>query len=127
MTVGAAGGTESHDADSGGGPPRPFQVESYAGLLQFPRIPDGAQNTTASSPGTASPVLDAIIVPTIRSPEHLVSAVELARSSRCILVVLYTHDFPKGLSAVLGRLKHDKVNSDRIAVWSAASPARPGR
>ena len=109
MTVGAAGGTESHDADSGGGPPRPFQVESYAGLLQFPRIPDGAQNTTASSPGTASPVLDAIIVPTIRSPEHLVSAVEPARSSRCILVVLYTHDFPKGLSAVLGRLKHDKV------------------
>lgn len=107
MIAGAVDDTESRDADRE--PPRPFQLESYAGLLHFPMIPNGARNTIAGSPAMASPIIDAIIVPTIRSPEHLASAAELARSARCQLVVLYTHDFPEGLSAVLARLRQDKV------------------
>jgi hypothetical protein len=103
----AADDTESRDADRE--PPRPFQLESYAGLLHFPTIPNGARNKTAGSPGTATPVIDAIIVPTIRSSEHLTSAVELARSARCQLIVLYTHDFPSGLAPVLARVKQDRV------------------
>jgi hypothetical protein len=105
VTAGASEDTGSRDTDGDEGPPRPFQLESYADLLSFPPI----RNTLASSPGTATPVIDAIVVPTIRSPEHLTSAVELARSARCQLIVLYTHDFPSGLAPVLARVKQDRV------------------
>ena len=100
---------DTESRDSGGEPPRPFQVESYAGLLRSPAIPNCARNATAGSPGTARPVIDAIIVPTIRSPDHLASVVELARSARCQLVVLYTHDVPRDVSSVLARLSPDRV------------------
>ena len=111
MTARSADETGSLGVNGDGEAPRPFQLESYAGLLRFPAIPNGARRgRTASSSGVPTPVIDAIIVPTIRSPEHLASAVELARSARCQLVVLYTHDFPPDLSPILAKLKRDKVS-----------------
>jgi hypothetical protein len=109
VTVGAVDGPELRGEDSDDGSPRPFQLESYAGLLRFPSIPNGTRNTIAGSPRAAPPVIDAIVVPTIRSPEHLASAVELAHSARCQLVVLYTHDFPYGVESVLAKLEKDRV------------------
>ncbi len=90
----------------GGEPPRPFQAQSYADLLKFPGIPVGTRNTPSGNRDITAPVVDAIIVPTIRSAEQVSSAAELACRARCQLVTLYTDSFPAGLSPVLGRLKH---------------------
>ena len=69
-----------------------------AHLLRFPEITDPA-------PGATSRSVDAIIVPTIRSPEQLRSAVRLAAEARCQLIALYTDAFPTELSSVLDEMR----------------------
>ncbi len=89
--------------------PRPFQMQSFRHLLQFPEIPVSAKNTPSGKRDVDVPVIDAIIIPTIRSPEQVSSAVELASHARCQLLTLYTDNFPAGLSSVLGGLKQGAV------------------
>lgn len=96
---------ESRDADCDGEPPKPFEARSYLDLLKFPQIPVSTQNSPSGTRDVNVPVVDAIIIPTIRSPEQVSSAVELASRARCQLVTLYTDNFPAGLSSVLGGLK----------------------
>jgi hypothetical protein len=91
--------SEEHpEAESPGESPRPFQVESYRHLLRFPGNP-------ASVWDASRPVVDAIVVPTVRSPAQLGLAAELALRARCQLVTIYTDDFPVGLPSVLAKLK----------------------
>jgi hypothetical protein len=89
---------EGLEAESPGEPPRPFQVESYRHLLRFPAIPVGIRDASR-------PVVDAIVVPTVRSPTQLNLAAELALRARCQLVTLYTDDFPADLASVLAKLQ----------------------
>lgn len=77
-------------------PPRPFETESYTRLLQFPGIVPRAADA-------GRPVVDAIVVPTIRSAERLRSALRLAKDARCQLVPLYTESFPDDLASLLER------------------------
>lgn len=88
---------------------RKFQIESYAHLLHFPASQAGARNVSPRYPAISDPVIDAIIVPTIRPAAQLQSAVELAESSGCQLVPLYTDTFPAGLSSVFARLEPGQV------------------
>ena len=90
-------------------PPRPFQVQSYKHLLQFPEIPAGGKATPAGNRDITVPIVDAIIVPTVRSADQIVSAVGLAVGARCQLVTLYTRNFPPGLPAILDRLEQGRV------------------
>ena len=83
-------------------PPRPFEAESYTRLLQFPGVP---ARVAAGTQTSALPVVDAILVPTIRSAESLRSALRLAKDARCQLVPLYTENFPGDLTSVLGRVR----------------------
>ena len=92
-------------AEYGGEPPRPFQAQSYSDLLHFPFLPVSSKRAFSDIWHIAVPIVDAIIVPTIRSAEQLSSAVELAARARCQLIPLYTDNFPAGLSSVLSRLK----------------------
>lgn len=78
--------------------PKPFQIKSYSHLLRFPE-------TTDAGPGATGRSVDAIIVPTVRSPEQLRSAVRLAADAGCQLVALYTDTFPDGLSSVLDEMR----------------------
>ncbi len=88
----------------------PFDRGSYPHLLRFPPLrpdPQGSRVrgvTGYSGTGTASTVIDAIVVPTIRSAEQLRAAVKLAVDARCQLVTLHSHKFPTGLASVLGKL-----------------------
>ena len=83
-------------------PPRPFEPESYTRLVQFRGTVARAAGGTRTS---GLPVVDAVVVPTIRSAESLCSAVRLAKDARCQLVPLYTEDFPDDLTSVLGRVR----------------------
>jgi len=93
---------ESCAADGSGEPPRPFQSELYPKLLRRLRPDQG-------NAGASQSVIDAIIVPTIRSAEQLRSAVKLAADSRSHLVTLHTDRFPSGLTSVLGKLGRGAV------------------
>jgi hypothetical protein len=97
------------EADSDGEPPKPFQVASYSDLLQFPPIPGTSKDTPSGSRDISTSVVDAIIVPTFRSAEQISGAVELASRARCQLIVLYTDNFPPGLSSVLAGLKEGEA------------------
>jgi hypothetical protein len=55
------------------------------------------------------PLVDAIVVPTIRSAEHLRSAAQFAAESRCHLITVYTSTPPTGLDAVLAELRPGQV------------------
>ena len=90
-------------ADDDGAPPRPFHVPSYKHLLQFPEILPGTRTTPSGSRDVTVPIIDAIIVPTVRSAEQINAAVELALRARCQLVTLYTDEVPPGLSPILDR------------------------
>ncbi len=92
---------ESGEADT--------DVDSYAHLLHFPAAQAGARNVSPRFTAVSDPVVDAIIVPTIRPAAQLQSAVELAKSSGCQLVPLYTDTFPAGLSSVLAKLEPGQV------------------
>jgi hypothetical protein len=72
---------------------------------------EGSQSSVLS-PGSRAitePLVDAIVVPTTRTAEHLRPAVQLAANARCHLVVVYTDDPPPGLSEVLYGLRPDQV------------------
>jgi hypothetical protein len=92
------------EVESGGEPPGPFHVQSYDGLLQFPNSPVSTIDTPSGKRAITEPLVDAIVVPTFRSAEHLRSAVQFAAETRCHLIVIYTDSPPAGLSDVLGTL-----------------------
>src|SRR5580704_10703379 len=89
--------------------PRPFQTQSYDALLQFPYTPASAFNAPSGKRAITEPLVDAIIVPTIRSAEHLGPAVQFAADTRCYLMLVYTDRPPDGLSAVLSGLRPGQV------------------
>ena len=92
----------NREPESGPEPPGPFETESYTRLLQFPGIVPKAADASRTS---GLPVVDAIVVPTIRSAERLRSALRLAEDARCQLVPLYTEGFPDDLTPVLERAR----------------------
>ena len=59
------------ETESDGDLPKPFQIQSYQDLLQFPEIPVSAIDTPSGKRPISEPVVDAIVVPTIRTAEHL--------------------------------------------------------
>jgi hypothetical protein len=97
------------EPESDGELPRPFEIHSYQGLLQFPDIPVSTIRTPSGKRAVTEPLVDAIVVPTIRSAEHLRPAVQFAADSRCHLIVVHTDKPPAGLSAVLDELRPGHV------------------
>jgi hypothetical protein len=89
--------------------PRPFEIRCYDDLLQFPDIPESAIDRSSGKRAITEPIVDAIVVPTIRTAERLRSAALLAASARCHLIVVYTDRLPAGLSSVLDCLRPDQV------------------
>jgi hypothetical protein len=97
------------DPESDGELPRPFEIQSYDDLLQFPEIPESTIETPSGKREIAEPLVDAIVVPTIRSAQHLRPALQLAAQARCHLIAVYTDTPPPGLSAVLEGLRQGQV------------------
>jgi hypothetical protein len=102
--------TDLCDPESDGELPRPFEIQSYKDLLQFPDIPVSTIRTPSGQRFFTDPLVDAIVVPTIRSAEHLRSAVQFAADTRCHLIAIYTGSPPAGLSDVLKTLSPDQVS-----------------
>jgi hypothetical protein len=119
--------------DSDGELPRPFDIQSYESLLQFPDLPISTRDTPSGNRAITEPLVDAIVVPTIRTADHLRSAVQFAADARCHLIMVYTDTPPTGLSAVLGGLRPDRVTvltvrsgtQDRLLDPGAPLPRRP--
>jgi hypothetical protein len=101
--------SELCDTESDGELLRPFQIQSYEDLLQFPDIPVSTIDTPSGKRAITEPLVDAIVVPTIRSAEYLYSAVKLAAYARCHLVAVYTDGPPAGLSDVLDRFRLSRI------------------
>lgn len=101
--------TDLRDPESDGELPRPFQTQSYDDLLRFPYAPASAINTPSGKRTITEPLVDAIIVPTIRPAEQLRPAVQFAADTRCHLMLVYTDRPPDGLSAVLSGLRPGQV------------------
>jgi len=95
--------------ESSGNLSRPFQIQSHKDLLQFPDIPISTIDTPSGKRAITKPIVDAIIVPTIRSAEHLRSAVQLAADAQCHLIAVYTDSPPARLSAVLDTFRPGHV------------------
>jgi hypothetical protein len=112
---------ELSDAESDGELPRPFQIESYERLLQFADIPVSTIDTPSGSRAITEPLVDAIVVPTIRSAEHLRPALQLAADARCHLIAVYTDNPPAGLSDVL-----DGLGPDRVSLLSVRTSVTDG-
>src|ERR1700730_1625922 len=89
--------------------PRPFEIQSYDDLLQFPEISESTIDTPSGNRAITEPLVDAIVVPTIRTAERLHSAVRLAAHARCQLIAVYTDSPPAGLSAILGKFPSARV------------------
>lgn len=125
--------TDLREAESGGELPRPFEIQSYEDLLQFPNIPASTINTPSGKRPTTEPVVDAIVIPTIRTAEHLCSAAQFAADTRCHLIMVYTDTPPGGLSDVLARLQPGQVTlltvrsgtCDGLLDLGASLPQRP--
>jgi len=100
---------ESCEAESDGELPDPFQIQSHDDLLQFPYVPVSAIDTPSGKRATTEPLVDAIVVPTIRMAERLRSAVQFAADTRCHLIAVYTDSPPPGLSDVLAGLLPGQV------------------
>jgi hypothetical protein len=100
---------ELREPESDGDLPGPFQIQSYDDLLQFPDISVSTIHTPSGKRAVTEPLVDAIVVPTIRSAEHLGPAVRFAADSRCHLIVVCTDERPTGLSAVLDGLRPGQV------------------
>lgn len=101
--------TDLRDPESDGELPRPFEIHSYADLLQFPEIPESTIDAPSGKRAITEPFVDAIVVPSIRTAERLHSAVKLAAHARCHLIAVYTDTPPAGLSAILGRFPSARV------------------
>jgi hypothetical protein len=97
------------EAESDGEPPGPFEAQSYYDLLQLPDIPGSTIETPSGKRAITEPLVDAIVVPTIRSAEHLRPALRFAASARCHLVAIYTDGPPERLSAALADLQPSHV------------------
>lgn len=97
------------EAESGEDLPGPFEIQSYEGLLQFPRIPVSTINTPSGHRDVTVPIVDAIVVPTFRSAKDLQPAALLAANARCHLIAIYTDSLPAGLSSALVGLSADQV------------------
>jgi hypothetical protein len=110
VTVEQDANMKPDELDCGGAPPYIFRVRSHASLLQFPMADADAPGAGALShhgqrhADKMANLIDAIVVPTVRSAERLRSAVDLAVAARCKLIALYTDSFPPGLSSVLADL-----------------------
>ena len=122
-TCSAAGGTAGK-ADS----PKPFELSSYSHLLHSPQVPSAGRSAKVPDSAGSAAAVDGIVVPTIRSAERLRSAVDLAARLRCQLVVLYTDQFPDGLSSVLAKLQPGMatvvaLSSDDGSAVSTSVPA----
>ncbi len=109
VTMTVADSSRISDKEGVTEPLSPFQVQSYSKLLQFPRIPAEKKDAPSGNRDISIPVIDAIVVPTIRSAEQIRYAAELASRVRCQLVALYTDSFPPGLATVLDQLDRDKA------------------
>ena len=120
MTPTMLDSVESCDLEGDGEPLRPFQLESYAHLLHTAPVQVGIQYAAGPGPeigarahdaANAGAVIDAIIVPTIRSAEQLRPAVRLATQLRCQLIALYTNSFPYGLSDALADVQSGRATA----------------
>ena len=108
----------------------PFQIQSYDDLLKFPELPVSTIDTPSGKRAITEPIVDAIVVPTIRTAEHLRPAAQLAASARCHLIAVYTDSPPTGLSSVLDGLRPGQVtlltvrsgSKDRLLDLGAALP-----
>jgi hypothetical protein len=109
VTIQMETSAEVCEAESNREPLGPFQIQSYDSLLRFPDIPASTIDTPSGRRAVTEPLLDAIVVPTIRSAEHLGPAVQFAADTRCHLILVYTDRPPDGLSAVLSRLRPGQV------------------
>jgi hypothetical protein len=96
--------TELRETESAGELPRPFDIQSHEELLRFPDVPVSTIDTPSGKRAVTEPLVDAIVVPTIRSAEHLYPALQLAAKARCHLIAVYSDTPPAGLSAVLAKL-----------------------
>jgi hypothetical protein len=113
--------------------PGPFQTQSYDDLLQFPEIPETSIDTPSGKRPIAEPLVDAIVIPTIRTAEHLRSAAQFAADTRCHLIIVYTGSPPAGLPDVLARLRPGQVTlltvrsdgGDYLLDLGASLPPRP--
>lgn len=101
--------TDLRDPESDGELQRPFEIQSYADLLQFPETSESTIDTPSGKRAITEPLVDAIVVPTIRTAERLHSAVKLAADARCHLIAVYTDSPPAGLSAILERFPSARV------------------
>ena len=101
--------TELRETETDGEFPGPFQTQSYDDLLEFPDIPVSTIDTPSGKRAITEPLLDAIVVPTIRSAENLRPAAQLAAQAGCHLIAVYTDAPPAGLSAGLAGLRRGQV------------------
>jgi hypothetical protein len=105
--------TDLRNLESDGDLPGPFEIQSYKNLLQFPEVPEvpeSAINTPSGKRAFTEPLVDAIVVPTIRSAEYLRPALQLAARARCHLIAVYTDNPPATLSGVLDGLGSGRVS-----------------
>lgn len=108
MTVTTPDNAKSRDLESDGEPPRPFHLESYAHLLEIMSVQSGSGSESdgrTHDPAGVGAVIDAIVVPSIRSAEQLRPAVRLAKQLHCQLIALYTDRFPDNLTEALAELR----------------------
>jgi hypothetical protein len=101
--------TELSETEVGGGLPGPFEIQSYNDLLQFPKIPETSIDAPSGKRPIVEPLVDAIVIPTIRTAGHLRSAAQFAADARCHLIIVYTDSHPAELPDVLARLRPCQV------------------
>jgi hypothetical protein len=104
VTVKMTTSPELYEAERDVGLTRPFDIQSYDDLLQFPDVPVSTIDSSSGERAITESLVDAIVVPTIRSAEHLYPALQLATQARCHLIAVYTDAPPAGISAVLAGL-----------------------
>jgi hypothetical protein len=108
-TVNMKTSTELCELETDGDLSRPFEIQSYDGLLQFPDVLTGTIDTPSGKRAITEPLVDAIVVPTFRSAEDLRPAALLAAKARCHLIAVYTDRPPPGFSDVLDGLRPGHV------------------
>ena len=107
------------EVESDGEPPRPFQCNRTMLCFSFRIFRSAAIDTPSGKRAITEPLVDAIVVPTIRTAEHLRSAVQFAADTRCHLIVIYTDSPPAGLSDVL-----DALGPSHVTVLTVRSGVR---
>jgi len=97
------GQAQSRATHSDGDLSFPFHFLSHAELLCFPPVQRGAL------PADAGPVVDAIIVPTIRDAGQLRPAADLAAQLRCPLIAIYSQRSTDELVSIQGEFEQPDV------------------